>query len=204
MRGKAQNGETAYAYDYREIGQFKELCKELGVSVLIVHHTRKQKDDDSFNTISGTTGIMGAADTTFILSKNNRSDKTATLKLTGRDVRENAYILSFDPVSCEWKSEGTQEEKRRKEFMQDYRSSPVVVAIKRLVNCSTKSWSGTASELLDEMEIPSDGQEWTDRRVAKDIEKFETALKNIDGISHKFIRKSNGRIHTFEQEKDKN
>lgn len=58
IRGQAGNRESAYQYDYREMGNIKEFMDKHGVSVLFVHHNRKMVDkDDSFNMISGTNGI---------------------------------------------------------------------------------------------------------------------------------------------------
>lgn len=53
--------------------------------MLLVHHTRKQQADDSFDRISGTNGLLGAADGAFILEKEKRTSNTASLEVSGRD-----------------------------------------------------------------------------------------------------------------------
>ena len=50
---------------------------------MLVHHTRKQKSDDNFDRISGTNGLLGAADGAFIMYKNKRSDGDATIEVSG-------------------------------------------------------------------------------------------------------------------------
>ncbi len=65
-----------------------------------MHHLRKQDDSDVFNKISGTTGIMGSSDTTFILEKKSRDDSVATLFVTGRDVEYQTFTLRFE--ECRW------------------------------------------------------------------------------------------------------
>ena len=54
-------GGEAYSYasDYEIIGRIKQFADQHGICVLTVHHTRKQQADDSFETISGTTGLCG-------------------------------------------------------------------------------------------------------------------------------------------------
>ena len=65
IRGQALPRESGYAQDYREMETVKEFMDGRGVSILFVHHNRKMRDDDDpFNMISGTNGIMGASDTT--------------------------------------------------------------------------------------------------------------------------------------------
>ena len=52
----------SYADDYKVITSLKRFADGTGVCLLLVHHTRKQQADDKFDMISGTNGLMGAAD----------------------------------------------------------------------------------------------------------------------------------------------
>ena len=81
-------------------GFIKKFADENKIAIILVHHLRKQEDNDVFNMISGTTGIMGSADTTFILKKKSRDDSVGILSITGRDVEYQTFILKFD--SCRW------------------------------------------------------------------------------------------------------
>ena len=63
--------DTSYGNDYDEIRQMKQLADELNISLLLVHHLRKQGDSDPLNKLSGTTGIVGAVDSVFVLDKRN-------------------------------------------------------------------------------------------------------------------------------------
>ena len=49
----------SYSSDYEVIGKLKQFADRHGVCILIVHHTRKQPAGDSFEKISGTTGLVG-------------------------------------------------------------------------------------------------------------------------------------------------
>ena len=87
---------NAYANDYRDIKLLKQITDKHGIAILLVHHVRKQKDSDPFNMISGTTGLSGAPDGTYILLKESRSSRRAKLHMTGRDIEDIEYILEFD------------------------------------------------------------------------------------------------------------
>jgi RecA-family ATPase len=201
VRGRTLNGETIYAYDYREIGEFKKFYNSLSTSVLLVHHTRKQKDSDSFNQISGTTGLMGAADTTYLLTRNSRTDNQAILSMTGRDVVSNELILSFNKDTCLWSLEDSVAEAERKSFENAYNTSPVVATIKELVAEPPYEWSGTITGLMNiATEKAADGEVLTERKVAREIADFAFTLETKDGIHHKFHRRADGRIHTFYRE----
>ena len=52
----------SYAADYDTLARLKEFSDTYGVTVLVVHHTRKEGAEDVFDMISGTNGLMGAAD----------------------------------------------------------------------------------------------------------------------------------------------
>ena len=59
----------SYANDYEVIVKLKDFADQAGICLLLVHHTRKQQADDKFEMISGTNGLLGAADGAFLLHK---------------------------------------------------------------------------------------------------------------------------------------
>jgi hypothetical protein len=95
--------ELSYANDYSEISKMKQYADEISISILLVHHLRKQGDNDPLNKLSGTTGISGAVDAVFILDKDKRNDNNAKLICTGRDIEQREFQLSFSKDDCTWK-----------------------------------------------------------------------------------------------------
>jgi hypothetical protein len=59
----------------------------------LLHHTRKAAADDPLETLSGSNGLPGAADTILVLDRN--ADGT-TLYVRGRDIEERETALRFD------------------------------------------------------------------------------------------------------------
>ena len=88
-----RNGETTYQRDYRAIGSLQStITAHTGAALVVVHHTRKAGADDYADRISGTQGILGAADTGIVLSR-SRTEQKGLLSVTGRDVEETEYGL---------------------------------------------------------------------------------------------------------------
>ena len=106
------SADTSYGNDYDEIRQMKQLADELNISLLLVHHLRKQGDSDPFNKLTGTTGIVGAVDTAFVLDKSRRNADSATLYCTGRDVEDRQLELRFSKEEFVWKMLGDSMENR--------------------------------------------------------------------------------------------
>lgn len=96
------NSELSYANDYNKIGKLKQYADEMSISILLVHHLRKQGDSDPLNKLSGTTGISGAVDTVFVLDKDKRNENKANLLCTGRDIEQREFQLSFNKENCTW------------------------------------------------------------------------------------------------------
>ncbi len=94
--------DTSYGNDYKEMRELKALADELRITLLLVHHLRKQGDGDPVNKLSGTTGISGATDATYILDRSKRSSDGATLICTGRDIEYREFELRFDKQNCVW------------------------------------------------------------------------------------------------------
>jgi len=93
--GKAQ----AYTSDYQAIEGLQKLAGDCGLAVLVVHHVRKMEADDPFDTISGTLGLTGAADTILVLKRQSGS---MTLFARGRDIEELETALQFSKETCRW------------------------------------------------------------------------------------------------------
>jgi hypothetical protein len=76
------------------------LAGELGLAVVVVHHTRKMPSDDLMETVSGSFGISGAADAVLILA--NKGSGTV-LDVRGRDVESRELAIQFSKESCRWR-----------------------------------------------------------------------------------------------------
>ena len=99
---RGSDSDPSYASDHQEIQTLKKLTDELGISLLLVHHLRKQGDSDPLNKLSGTTGISGTVDAVFVLDKSRRNQSGATLICTGRDIEYRELELNFSKEHCLW------------------------------------------------------------------------------------------------------
>lgn len=89
----AQQGESAYQRDYRVGSTLKNIADERpGLAVVVLHHDRKAGAEDFVDSVSGTHGIAGAADTIVVLARARQSTE-GLLMVTGRDVEEAEYAL---------------------------------------------------------------------------------------------------------------
>jgi len=97
---------AVYAEDYAAIKPFKDLSDRYGVTLLIVHHTRKGDSDDPLEQVSGTLGLTGSADGVLVLTK-PRGEARGELHLIGRDIeQEGAFVVEFDADRCQWSMVG--------------------------------------------------------------------------------------------------
>ena len=99
VRGSRGTNQTNYEADYSTLGEIQALALEKSVAIVLVHHTRKMEASDPLDTVSGTTGITGVADTILILS---RGSDGVTLYVRGRDIEEKEVALNFNKDCCQW------------------------------------------------------------------------------------------------------
>lgn len=100
---KSQNKDDLYSRDYHDMEGLQQLAGQYGVAIVVVHHQNKGSHEDVFNTISGSTGITGAADTIMILDKPSRNEPTGTLFVSGRDIEELKGAVRFDRETGLWR-----------------------------------------------------------------------------------------------------
>ena len=104
QRVRSAGGDSnLYANDYQDVGLLKQLADKQHIAILLIHHLRKLHDDDPMNMISGSTGLSGAADSTFVFQKNSRLANVASLHCTGRDIPDRTLKLELDEDDHVWK-----------------------------------------------------------------------------------------------------
>jgi hypothetical protein len=104
---KPTGNKQLYEADYEALTGLTRLAGELGLAVVVVHHTRKMASDDLMETVSGTYGISGAADAVLILA--NKASGTV-LDVRGRDVESRELAIEFSKESCRWRILGMAKE----------------------------------------------------------------------------------------------
>ena len=134
----------SYARDYADMTQLKKIADDNGICLLLVHHTRKKEDEsDAFNTVSGTNGLTGAADGSFIFAKKRRTDSDAVLQFTGRDLQDQIFYLSKNRETLTWELDRVE--------VEDFTPppDPVLIAVSQIVTADTPQWSGSPTELAE-------------------------------------------------------
>ena len=145
MQKLREVGGEAYSYasDYEIIGRLKQFADKHCICVLIVHHTRKQPAGDTFEMISGTTGLLGCADGSLLMQKKKRTALEATVDVVGRDQQDQILYMSKDPNTQIWNLDRTETELHRET------PDPTLDAVARLVTSEQPEWTGSPSELAE-------------------------------------------------------
>lgn len=139
---EATSDNYSYASDYQVIGALKSFADKHSICVLIVHHTRKQPAGDTFEKISGTTGLLGCADGSFLLEKEKRTSSKATLSIVGRDQPDQQLYLVKNQERLIWELE------RKENELWKEPPDPLLEKISHLFHGELTEWQGSATELI--------------------------------------------------------
>ena len=178
--------DNAYANDYGDISLLKDFADRHSLSVVVVHHIRKQNDSDVFNKVSGTTGLTGSADATFVLEKESCASDTAKLYVTGRDTPYQEFTLRFRDCSWELVKRQTQEQLAVAEI------PSVLFQVVEFMR-DEEEWSGTATELLAAMGESGD----LSTVITKWLNEYRSTFLSENGVQYDYKRKYNGRKITL-------
>lgn len=175
----------AYSYrdDYQIIGQLKQFADKFKLCLLIVHHTRKTPANDEFDRISGTTGIYGCADGAFVLSKERRTDSTATLSISGRDQPDQCIHLVRDEATLVWNFDHAE----ATTYIEP--PDPLLESVAALVTEERPTWQGSATELIEQL-----GRDLKPNALAMRLNVRAAKLRNDYGIHYENTRTHAGRI----------
>ena len=131
----------SYANDYQIITRLKTFADAYGICLMVVHHTRKQKSDDAFDMISGTNGLMGAADGAFLLQKEKRTSNAATLEVSGRDQQDQRLYLKRNEEKLCWDLD------RIETRLWEAPPEPLLEEVAKRITADCPEWSGSPTEL---------------------------------------------------------
>ena len=157
-----------YAADYKDISILKSLADKHGSTIIAVQHLRKQFDNDPHAMVTGSTGLLGAADGSYVLKKEKVGDDTAKLFIRGRDIEEQIFTIRFDSESMEWlfiSSDTPQTDSVKSDSV----LSLLVSYLQR-----EKEFMGTASQLAAKL----DGNVKSNM-ISKKLKRYENELSEI-------------------------
>ena len=185
---KVGNVGGVYASDYEDMSALKKISAERGVTIMLVHHLRKQKDSDVFNQISGSTGIIGSADSAYVMMRDARGSNTALLIATGRDIDYQQFRINFENLHWVMVERKDGEELRKERIPQ---------FLFQLVDFmkDKPEWSGTTTELL----VALGDEETSPVSAAKSIVHYYYEILYPAGIDFKATRTSKARVLNFKK-----
>ena len=179
----------SYANDYDIIARLKQFADNSGVCLMLVHHTRKQKSDDPYDMISGTNGLLGAADGAFLLQKEKRTANAATLDVSGRDQQDQRLYLNRNPEKLIWELERTEAE------LWKLPPEPLLELVSKQLSDDAPDWQGTPTELVSML-----GVDMKPNALTMKLNINASRLLNEYGIRYESSRCHDGRRITFHRE----
>jgi len=132
---KTSGNTNAYDADSMLGDKLQRLAIDRDVALVLVTHVRKMPAEDVFDTITGSVGVPGTADSVIVL-KRKRGDSDGVLYVTSRDFDEREDALRFDKATGTWHLLGSAAEyaltKQRRQVYETVRelgvASPSAVA----------------------------------------------------------------------------
>ena len=145
---EASQERYSYANDYALIARLKEFASAHNLCLLLVHHTRKQQAEDKFDMISGTNGLLGAADGVFLMQKIQRLKPSASVSISGRDQPDQVLTLQRDPETLCWELVNS--------FAENWTAPPDPVLERihgLLLTQVNETWKGPPTELAQALKL---------------------------------------------------
>lgn len=199
VKPKEKAFENVYSADYGYMGVLKNFADSRGIGIIVVHHTSKRRSDDPFESINGSTGIMGASDYTIILNKGDRNEEDATLSVTGRDIEQQEQVVRFDKASFRWTMQGSAAEIAEQNRIAEYENSPIVKVLRIILQQGDGTWSGNSQKFMEvAQQYTPEELAPSSQALAKSLHAMEPLLMERDAIKYDGRRKgTGGTIHTF-------
>lgn len=186
VRESGNSATYSYGSDYKDIRPFKLFTDAYDLALILVHHTNKKPDEGNpFNQISGTNGLLGAADGGFVLCA---EQEKRFLHCIGRDLPMQHYELHFDQETCLW------------ELIRSYNSTaelmpePLLDMIDTIVE---DTWQGSATDLLESIQRIKPDFPLQPNTLTRKLNSLTSRLEKEKGIIYRYRRSSEKRVLEF-------
>ena len=157
QRVRQASSNDTYSTDTAFLVPYQEIAIKRGISIIMIHHTRKSDAEDPFMLISGTQGLMGVSDTAIVVTS-SRGTPDRIMYITGRDVNEAQLAFSFDAGHWELLGDASEvqlskERKKILEVMKDIAGEPGPKEIAELTGIPYSSVKNMLPKMVKEGHI---------------------------------------------------
>lgn len=190
VKSPGKRGENAYESDTRIYGGLQSLAMDLNISIVLVHHLRKGDADDVLEKISGSMGLVGAADATLTIN-GKRHEPVSKLSVVGRDLDGGDYdlMVRFDEGFWRLESDNAEDYTERREYIQSLFMQGLIGFMQ-----DKFEWTGSAPDLVEEVTAwAQEPVDVTPGKVKQTLEKYQRILKDDARILYNTKRTSKAR-----------
>ena len=139
---KSDGRKNLYHEDTEFLSGLQSWAISNNIGVLCIHHVNKTKSEDIFESISGSQGLSGVADTLMVMTK--PSDDQRKVELKGRDIEGKALGFNFCEGVFEYAGDAqelrtTAEERKVLEALEEFSKTTAVKLSGLCTYMNTKS-----------------------------------------------------------------
>lgn len=145
LQNVRKSDSKSYAEDYDFVSALKKISDWRNIGIILIHHTRKEDSTDPLQMVSGTNGLAGAADTTYVLTKKDRMENEVEMIISGRDTSDIKAHLVLDRNTTLWILKDIEQEPWKKNV------DPLLERIDKEVMADKEYWIGSATDVLREL-----------------------------------------------------
>ena len=177
-------GDT-YAGDYAVISALKSLADRLDIAIVCIHHTRKMKAKDTFDSVLGSTGLTAAADGIYVLERRADGKPFGRLSFISRDLPDGDLPVRFDHDTCRWYPIASSDMERELLLADEAMSALVSFMKQELI------YEGTATELCERL-----GLNIGANNLSSKLSKYKNSLQKL-GIDYTKEKRNNHKVFTL-------
>ena len=177
-------GDT-YAGDYAVISALKNLADRLDIAIVCIHHTRKMKAKDTFDSVLGSTGLTAAADGIYVLERKADDKPFGRLSFISRDLPDGDLPVRFDHDTCRWYPIASSDMERELLLADEAMSALVSFMQQELI------YEGTATELCERL-----GLNIGANNLSSKLSKYKNSLQKL-GVDYTKEKRNNHKVFTL-------
>lgn len=192
---RGAKNDNAYANDYRDLSLLKRIADQHGIAMLLVHHLRKEGDEDVQQTaLSRNIDKAGNIQKAVTLTEENWTGLTDAVELTGQSVlqlQESVeHLITDEQMDAKLKAQVQS-------LMEQHRTaiSEMQLEVQKLTESSTSHWTQMENNVERTLNRIQRDQETALKEFGKQVGRASAEYSTELSRASDSVKRSASRIH---------
>ena len=155
---------NSYENDNFNLQNLYTLANKYNIAIVIIHHTKKQAENDVFDEINGSAGIQSNADSMIVIASDRKKGVNPILHCLPKDAEQQEFEIKLNE-KCHWEYAGKVGESSKTKLQK-----AILDSVKKLE--TSTPLGAPAASIKTEVRANNEGEGWSKEHIQVELDRL--------------------------------